>query len=106
MEPTPNFVEPCPEDPVLVALMRSIASGDERAFATLYDRTSRQVYGLVLRIIGNAATAEEVLLDAYTQVWRKRTQYDEARGTPLAWLITIARSRAIDRLRSMRGRDE
>ena len=106
MEPPPNFVEPCPEDPTLATLMRSIADGDERAFETLYDRTSRQVYGLVLRITGNVATAEEVLLDAYTQAWRKRTQYDEVRGTPLAWLITIARTRAIDRLRSTRGSDE
>ena len=106
MEPAPKSVEPCPEDPTLVALMHSVASGDERAFATLYDRTSRQVYGLMLRIIGNAATAEEVLLDAYTQAWQQRIQYDEKRGTPLAWLITIARSRAIDRLRSMRGNDE
>ncbi len=106
MESPPNIVEPCPEDPALAALMPGIANGDERAFATLYDRTSRQVYSLVLRIIGNAATAEEVLLDAYTQAWRQRIQYDEKRGTPLAWLITIARSRAIDRLRSMRGSTE
>lgn len=106
MEPAPKFVEPCPEDPTLVALMRSVASGDERAFASLYDRTNRQVYGLMLRIIGNTATAEEVLLDVYTQAWKQRIQYDEKRGTPLAWLITIARSRALDRLRSMRGNDE
>ncbi len=106
MEPAPKSVEPCPEDPTLAALMRGVTSGDERAFAALYDRTSRQVYCLMLRILGNAATAEEVLLDVYTQAWRKRIQYDEKRGTPLAWLITIARSRAIDRLRSMRVNDE
>ena len=84
----------------LTALIRSVAVGDESAMATLYDSTSRLVYGLALRILGNAATAEDVLMDVYTQVWRQASQYDDKRGAPLAWLTTIARSRAIDRLRS------
>ena len=84
----------------LTALIRSVAVGDQSAMATLYDSTSRLVYGLTLRILGNAATAEDVLMDVYTQVWRQASQYDEKRGAPLAWLTTIARSRAIDRLRS------
>jgi RNA polymerase sigma-70 factor (ECF subfamily) len=84
------------------ALIASIASGDQAALAKLYDLSSRLVYGLVLRIVGNAASAEEVLLDVYTQVWRQAARYDSRRGSPLAWLMTIARSRAIDRLRSCR----
>jgi RNA polymerase sigma-70 factor (ECF subfamily) len=84
----------------LTALIRSVAVGDQSAMATLYDSTSRLVYGLALRILGNAATAEDVLMDVYTQVWRQASQYDDKRGAPLAWLTTIARSRAIDRLRS------
>ena len=58
------------------------------------------MYGLVLRVLSDAGTAEEVLLDVYTQVWRQAAAYSTDRGTPLAWLTTIARSRAIDRLRS------
>jgi len=57
-------------------------------------------FGLVLRILNDRETAEEVLLDIYTQVWRQAASYDHQRGTPLAWLMTIARSRALDRLRS------
>ena len=84
----------------LTALIKSLASGDQSAMTPLYDSTSRLVYGLVLRILNEAPAAEEVLLDVYTQVWRQASRYDETRGAPLAWLTTIARSRAIDRLRS------
>jgi RNA polymerase sigma-70 factor, ECF subfamily len=86
------------------ALIREAAAGDQQALASLYDATSRAVYGLLLRILGDASAAEEVLLDVYAQVWRQADAYSAERGTPLAWLTTIARSRAIDRLR--RGRLE
>jgi RNA polymerase sigma-70 factor (ECF subfamily) len=82
------------------ALIVRVASGDQIALSTLYDGTSRLVFGLVLRIVADPATAEEVALDVYTQIWRQAASYDGSRGTPLAWLLTIARSRAIDRLRS------
>ncbi|HVF44333.1 MAG TPA: sigma factor, partial [Pyrinomonadaceae bacterium] len=85
-------------------LIRGAASGDQHALAALYDATSRTVYGLLLRILADASAAEEVLLDVYEQVWRQAGQYSRERGSPLAWLTTIARSRAIDRLR--RGRRE
>lgn len=81
-------------------LVRKIAEGDQSALATLYDSTNRLVYGLILRVLNDAGAAEEVLLDVYTQVWRQAAAYDSSRGAPLAWLTTIARSRAIDRLRS------
>lgn len=81
-------------------LIKRVAGGDQSALTLLYDATSRLAYGLVLRVLNDAATAEEVLLDVYMQVWRQASHYDEGRGTPLAWLLTIARSRAIDRLRS------
>lgn len=83
-----------------IALIKRIAGGDQSALATLYDTTNRLVYGLILRVLGDVSAAEEVLLDVYTQVWRQAVNYDTRRGTPLAWLTTIARSRAIDRLRS------
>jgi RNA polymerase sigma-70 factor (ECF subfamily) len=83
-----------------VALIQKIAEGDQNALATFYDTTNRLVYGLIMRVLGDASAAEEVLLDVYTQVWRQATSYDAQRGTPLAWLTTIGRSRAIDRLRA------
>jgi RNA polymerase sigma-70 factor (ECF subfamily) len=84
-------------------LIARVASGDELALASLYDETSRLVYGLLLRMLTDAGTAEEVMLDVYTQVWRQAGGYSRERGAPLAWLTTIARSRAIDRLRAGRA---
>jgi RNA polymerase sigma-70 factor (ECF subfamily) len=87
-------------DRELIALVERIAQADQTALATLYDTTNRLVYGLILRVLNDQGAAEEVLLDVYTQVWRQAANYDTGRGSPLAWLTTIARSRAIDRLRS------
>ena len=83
----------------LAGLVARVAVGDEGGLGELYDATSRLVYSLVLRIVSDAATADEVTLDVYKQVWRQASRYDESRGGPLAWLTTIARSRALDRLR-------
>lgn len=88
----------------IATLIGRAAAGDQQAVSELYDATSRMVYGLVLRVLGDEAAAEEVLLDVYMQVWRQAASYDATRGAPLAWLATIARSRAIDRLRA--GRQE
>lgn len=84
----------------LHALIRRAAGGDQAALADLYDATSRYVFGLALRILQDRSTAEEVLLDVYTQAWKQSSSYDPKRGAPLGWLMTIARSRAIDRLRT------
>jgi RNA polymerase sigma-70 factor, ECF subfamily len=83
-------------------LVQRVAGGDAHALTALYDGTNRLVFGLVLRVLGDRAAAEEVLLDVYTQVWRQAASYDRGRGSPLAWLMMIARTRAIDRLRSGR----
>ncbi len=85
-------------------LIMRVAAGDQLAMTSLYDTSSRVLYGLLLRTLNEHALAEEVLLDVYVQVWRQAGSYDEARGSPMAWMLTIARSRAIDRLRS--GRQE
>jgi RNA polymerase sigma-70 factor (ECF subfamily) len=85
-------------------LIRRVAGGDQQALADLYDATNRTLYGLLLRVLGDAGAAEEVLLDVFTQAWRQAGDYRAERGSPMAWLTTIARSRAIDRLR--RGRQE
>ncbi len=80
--------------------LRAIAGGDQSAFGRLYDQTSPIIYGLVLRIVGDPADAEEVTLDVYGQVWRSARHFDSRRGTVMAWLVMVARSRAIDRIRS------
>lgn len=87
-------------DQELTTLIDRMAEGDQAALAEFYDSTSRLIYGLTLRVLGDVSTAEEVLLDVYTQVWRQASSYDGSRGAPLAWLTTIGRTRAIDRLRS------
>lgn len=90
-------------------LIALTAQGNQAALATLYDRTSPQVYGLILKILDNREAAEEVTLDVYTQVWRQAHTYDETRGSPEGWLMTLARTRAIDRYRAgaaERGRIE
>ena len=87
-------------DQDLVSLVGLVATGDQSALATLYDATNRLIYSLILRVLGDVSSAEEVLVDVYTQVWRQAASYDANRGAPLAWMATIARSRAIDRLRS------
>ena len=81
-----------------------MAAGDTRALEELYDRHGSMLYGLVLRIVGRAADAEEVLQDAWLQAWRRAETWDPARGTVAAWLVTLARSRAIDRIRSVASR--
>jgi RNA polymerase sigma-70 factor, ECF subfamily len=95
-----DTAEASERDQDLVSLVERVATGDQLALAALYDETNRLIYSLVLRVLGDMSSAEEVLIDVYTQVWRQAASYDSNRGTPLAWMATIARSRAIDRLRS------
>lgn len=89
-------------DSILTTLLGQVVQGREEALAALYDETHRLVYSLVYRILGEAGAAEEVTLDVYWQVWQQAARYDAQRGSFLTWLLTIARSRAIDRLRASR----
>lgn len=81
-------------------LIARCARGDQAALASLYDMTAAHVNGLALRILGDRDTAEEITGDVFLQAWRSAASYDASRGSPIAWLLTIARSRAIDRLRA------
>jgi len=83
----------------LRTLIGRIAQHDEAALGELYDATHGAVHGVALRITRDAALAQEVTEDAYWQVWRQALRYDERRGNAMAWLLTIARSRALDALR-------
>ena len=82
-----------------VALVHRLLQSDVRAFEELYDRHSRTVYGLVLRILQQTGTAEEVVQDVFLQLWRNAARYDERRGPFVSWLLTLARNRALDTLR-------
>ena len=89
--------------PDCAALIRRLADGDSSALSALYDATNRLVHGLALRILSDTSDAEEVTLDVYTQAWRQVARYDSSRGDAVTWLLTLTRSRAIDRLRSRAG---
>jgi RNA polymerase sigma-70 factor (ECF subfamily) len=82
-----------------VALVHRLLRQDVNAFEQLYDRHSRIVYALVLRILQQTPTAEEVVQDVFLQLWRNAAQYQEARGPFVPWLLTLARNRALDTLR-------
>ena len=83
-----------------IALLGRIAARDTTAVGELYDRHSRLLYGLILRILRDRSEAEEVLQEAFVQVWTRVETYNVELGTPAAWLVRIARNRAIDRLRA------
>jgi RNA polymerase sigma-70 factor (ECF subfamily) len=82
-----------------------MARGDESALAACYDRYRLILFGLILRILNDRAEAEDVLQETFLQVWRKAKDYDESRGRVFTWLVTIARSRALDKLRSFGSRE-
>ena len=86
-------------------LVERIRSGDHSALDVLYRRYSSPVFSLAWKVLQSSEEAEEVALDVFWQVWRQADRYDPARGAPPAWIFTLARSRAIDRLRA-RGRRE
>jgi RNA polymerase sigma-70 factor (ECF subfamily) len=89
---------PIPEEEWAV-LVRLIAAGDQRALRALYQRSSRPVFTLAVRLTRNRETAEEVTLDVFHDIWRRAGSYDAANGTVLGWIMNQARSRAIDRVR-------
>lgn len=82
-----------------VGLVEAIAAGDQRALRTLYQRTHRIVFTLVMRICTNHQIAEELTVDVFHDVWRRSRDYDPAGGSVVGWIMNQARSRAIDRVR-------
>src|SRR5262245_27574133 len=81
-------------------LIQRMASQDARALEIFYDRYNRVAFSLVLRIVRTREYAEDVLSDVFWQAWQQAGRYDTSRGKPIAWLLTIARTRAIDHVRS------
>jgi RNA polymerase sigma-70 factor, ECF subfamily len=86
----------------LAALLQSTAAGDQRAFQQLYDASSPHLFALLSRILKRRDWAEEALQDCYLKIWQKSESYEPRKGTPLTWLLTIARYRALDLLRMRR----
>ena len=82
-------------------LMEAIKAGEASALEALYERYGRLVLGLCRRILGDPRDAEEAMLDTFVQVWEHGDRYDASRASPLSYLMTVARSRAIDRARAL-----
>jgi RNA polymerase sigma-70 factor (ECF subfamily) len=91
-----------PDDPIY--LLQQIAGGDRDAFRRFYDRYATLAFTFALRLLGSQSDAEDLVQEIFLQVWRQAQAYSRERGTPEAWLITMTRSRAIDKLRSIRRR--
>jgi len=87
-------------------LMQRVAAGDRQAFSGLYDRFSGPLYGTALRILQDPAEAQDVVHDAFVNVWEKAATFETGRGTAFSWVLTSVRNRAIDRVRTRRRRSE
>ena len=85
-------------------LLARIAKGDRQALGSFYDRHSSLLYSLILRILNDAAEAEDVLQDVFLQIWNKAAAFDPALGKPLSWTVALTRNKALDRLRSFQRR--
>lgn len=92
---TDNVQDPTGLGPLLLA----VGQRDQQAFEQLYRLTSAKLFGICKRMLVQRSDAEDVLQDIFLTIWNKASQFDAARGTPLTWLTTIARSKCIDRLR-------
>ncbi|NUO71691.1 MAG: sigma-70 family RNA polymerase sigma factor [Frateuria sp.] len=93
---------PTPDGEALARLLTQVAKGDERAFEELYRRTSARLFGVCLRMLRDRGEAEEALQDAWTSAWRRATSFDAGKASAMTWLSTLARNKAIDRLRQRR----
>jgi RNA polymerase sigma-70 factor (ECF subfamily) len=88
-----------------LVLFQRIVARDSTALAELYDRHSTLLFGLILRIVRDRAEAEEILQDVFVRVWTRAESYDQRLGSPMGWLVRVARNCAIDRIRARRVRD-
>lgn len=84
-----------------ISLMQAMAAGDASALSIFYDRHSPLVYATCVRMLNDRATADELLVDVFHELWQRASQYDVTRSNPVTYLLTLTRSRAIDRRRSM-----
>jgi RNA polymerase sigma-70 factor (ECF subfamily) len=95
-----------PTPDAAAGLLARIAAGDREAFGRFYDAFAGLALGLIRRILRDPAASEEVLQEVFWQIWQEAARYDPHRGSPEAWLVMRAKTRAIDRLRAMRRREK
>lgn len=93
------------QDKAAAELVRAVARGDEQAFAALYDLYGHILFGFLVRILRSRPEAEDTLQEMFLQVWQQAASFDETRGRAFTWLATLARSRALDRLRAADSRE-
>jgi RNA polymerase sigma-70 factor (ECF subfamily) len=93
-----------PAEPDDASLLQAVQRGDADALVAIYDRYGRVAFALAYRVLGNAATAEEVVQDAFMRLWQQASSYDASRGNVRTWLLTIVHNRSIDMLRGRYGR--
>lgn len=92
--------------PQAETLIRRLAAGDQRALGEFYDLYAGLVNGLAIRILRDPTEAEDVVQEVFVQIWRQASRFDPSRGSPEAWVCTMARTRALDRLRRRTSRRE
>jgi RNA polymerase sigma-70 factor, ECF subfamily len=92
------------ESPDDLSLMRAVAAGDRTAFSLLYDRHSPLLFSICRRVLKDSGNAEDIVIEVFLEVWLRADRFDASRGSPMTYLVTLARSRAIDRQRSQSAR--
>jgi len=83
----------------VIVLLQRVAARDREAFSALYAATSAKLYGIIVRIVKRREIADEILQEVYVQIWERAGQFDAAKGSPITWMVAIARNRALDEVR-------
>jgi len=102
LDETPRAAQAKAASEDLAALLARVAARDSAAFAALYRATQGVLYGVVARILTRGDASGEALQEAYVRIWEKAGEYDPAKGSPIGWMATIARNRALDEIRRVR----
>jgi len=89
-----------------IQLIQQMANGDNKAFQAFYEKYSSLAYSIAMKMLRSPTNSDDLLQEVFLQIWRQASRYSKERGNPEAWVITITRSRAIDKLRSLKRVDK